>query len=203
MSTTEHLETETPQDNYEARYKEVQAWGTRTSQENARLKAENEALKQIAPKVVNIDLSEDVQAELDTLLDTDPDAWRLKMNQLEAQAKQKFNTELEQAQADALRKAELTRREQVLEAFVNNPDTVLTTASLEDIPVRIQKQLEEGELTFEEFLVTADTYLKTNKVIDSANPETLVNVALDKQGGSATPNRTEEGVEIAYEKAIF
>jgi len=212
----EHLNTETPantqagdtptkqegetQANYETRYKEAQAWGTKTSQENARLRAENEALKEVVPSVVTLNLSGDVQEELDTLLDTDPDAWRSRMNSLEADARKDLDSRIEKAQATALEKTELALRERVLDAFVTNPDTVLTTASLDEIPVRIQNKLEKGEITFEEFLGEADTYLKTGKVI--ANPTTPQSPNLDN-AGKGTPTLTEDGATASYGEAIF
>ena len=212
----EHLETETPanttagdtptkqegetQANYEKRYKEAQAWGTKTSQENARLRAENEALKEVVPTAVTLNLSGEVQEELDTLLDTDPDAWRSRMNSLEAEARKELDSRIEQAQAAAMKKTELAHREQVLEAFVNSPDTVLTTASLDEIPVRIQNKLEKGEITFEEFLGEADAYLQTGKVI--ANPTTPQSPNLDN-AGNGNPTLTEDGAVAAYGEAIF
>jgi hypothetical protein len=197
-TTQQGVETTT---DYEKRYKDAQAWGTKTSQENASLKAELEAIKQVVPKAIKLNLSEDVQEELDNLLDTDPDAWRVKMNQLEEEATTNFNMELEQAQASLLQKSELARREQVLEAFVNRPDTVLTTDSLGEIPVRLQNKLESGEITFDEFLVESDTYLKQGKTV--LNPETPTSNPLNKSGGTNTPTTNSKDVNASYEEIMF
>ena len=214
----EHLENETPANDtqagdtttqqgvdttvdYEKRYKDVQAWGTKVSQEKARLEAELEALKEVVPKAIKLNLSEDVQEELDTLLDTDPDAWRVKMNQLEEEATTNFNKQLEQAQTAKLQTLELAHREQVLEAFVNRPDTVITTDSLGEIPVRLQNKLESGEINFEEFLVEADDYLKKGKTVQ--NPTTPSANPLNSSGGTNSPTTNSKDVSASYEEIIF
>jgi hypothetical protein len=109
------------------------------------------------------------------------------MNQLEAEAQATLSTELSSVQTQASQQAELERRTEVLALFrEGHTDVQLTDEVLEnEIPPRIQKKLENGQVSFEEFLDEAYSYLKKGKAIYSPKVEDEPNMS--RVGGSANP----------------
>lgn len=181
---------------WEKRYKDTLADHTRRSQENARLRAELEAMRN-KPQV-----SADVQAELEDLKFRDPDAWKARLDQMEASHRKTYEDKL------AAITSELTVQEQrklELDDFImRNPgfhidDNVIAN----ELPQRLAKQLEKGEISFSDFLREAHQFLTTPKVIGNSQVPNKPN--LDKIGGGATPSAAaiDANIRTSYKTEIY
>jgi len=159
--------------NYEKMFKDTQAGFTKGQQRIKELEAERDVYKALAPNPMD-NLNEDVQAELDDLKYSDPDAWRIRLNEVEGQERTRLNERITETTSKATSEAaiqfELSRRGTVLESFNANSDTPLTDDQLaNDIPPRLTKKLEDGEITFEQLLVEAHQYIHTGRAIKGAD----------------------------------
>lgn len=208
--------TDTPEStqavDYEKRFKDTQAFATKIAQEKAdkerelaELKAELSVLKTTAKPSLTIDAQ--VQSELEDLKYSDPDAWRIRINELETAANAEFNSKIVEAKQLSSQQLELQRRANVLTQFQNeHPDVVFTDELLHlDIPQRIVKELENGKVTYEEFLNNVYNYVKTPKVIGSTT-KTLEQPNLSKTGGDDTPTKnssSNQNIIQTYENMEF
>lgn len=195
---TPEVKTDTPEQtqvDFEKRFKDTQAFATRIAQEKAEkereleeLKAELSVLRTAAKPSVTI--PKEVQDELEDLKYSDPEAWRSRMNQLEAEATQEFNSKLSTAKQATAQQLELNRRASILAEFeAAHPDIAFTDELLQlDIPARITKKLETGKVTYEEFLNEVVDFVKAPKVIGTA-AKTLKQPNLGKIGGDDTPTK--------------
>jgi hypothetical protein len=191
--STPNKDTQTPNGSeqhvdYEKRYKDLQSVFTKTTQELKVTKAKVEALAKLTqPKV---ELDEATAAELEELKFSDPEAWRAKVNSLEAEANKKHLESLSEVEKQAALQAELERRAQVLEDFnQRHPELQINDDVINsDIPPRFTKKLESGAISFEDFLNEVAEYLKTPKVIGSKD-KTLEQPNLGKIGGDNTPTK--------------
>ena len=211
-STTTDTPESTQQVDYEKRFKDTQAFATRIAQEKAdkereleELKAELSVLKTTAKPSLTID--EQTQSELEDLKYSDPDAWRAKVNELEHKASAEFNSKIAEAKQLSTQQLELQRRANVLAHFqTEHPDVEFTDELLHlDIPQRIVKELENGKVTYEEFLNNVYNYVKTPKVIGSTT-KTLEQPNLSKTGGDDTPTKNSSGnqnIIQSYENMEF
>ena len=199
MGTPETVVNDTPETqnvDFEKRFKDTQAYATKLAQEKAEIKkhkdeleAELSVLRQAAKPSVKID--EQLQSELENLKYSDPEAWRNRLNQLEAEANNEFNTKISEAKQSMTMQQELNRRTSILGQFQQeHPDVAFTDELLQfDIPLRITKKLEDGKVSYEEFLNEVYSYVKTPKVIGSTN-STLDQPNLNKLAGDDTPTKT-------------
>ena len=193
---------ETKPVDYEKRYNDLRADYTRKTQELSKVKGKVEVLTNLVIPDVTSTLSEAEKQDLEFLKDTDPDAWRVKLNTLEQQAKQKLEETLNQASKASSEKDELSRRNIVFEEFVARPNTKLSLDTLDDIPNRILKKLENGEVTFEDFLTEAEAFLQANKVVYQEKAPTEPN--FHKAGGSGNPVQDNgESASKQYKTAVF
>lgn len=211
-STTTDTPESTQQVDYEKRFKDTQAFATRIAQEKAdkereleELKAELSVLKTTAKPSLAID--EQTQSELEDLKYSDPDAWRAKVNELEQKANLEFNSKIDEAKKLSSQQLELQRRANILTQFqTEHPDVEFTDELLHlDIPQRIVKELENGKVTYEEFLNNVYNYVKTPKVVGSAT-KTLEQPNLSKTGGDDTPTKNSSGnqnIIQSYENMEF
>ena len=203
MGIPEGTTTDTPEStqtvDYEKRFKDTQAFATKIAQEKAdkereleELKAELSVLKTTAKPSLTIDAQ--MQSELEDLKYSDPDAWRTRVNELETKANAEFNSKIAEAKQLSSQQLELQRRANVLAQFqTEHPDVELTDELLHlDIPQRIVKELENGKVTYEEFLNNVYSYVKTPKVIGSTT-KTLEQPNLSKTGGDDTPTKNSSG----------
>lgn len=193
----------------EKRRRDTQSEYTKVAQQKKALEAENAALKSKALKDVQVALTPEQTAELDELKFSDPEAWRKKMNRLELEAlavrKKELEDEVTKVSADSLAKDELERRQDVLAEFNQaHPDFILDDSVIaNDIPPRITKRLETGEISFEAFLQECYDYTKTGKVIKQE--KTLGQPNLSMVGGGSTPDKRAETQDIvlSYNKEVY
>lgn len=193
----------------ERRRRDTQAAFTTTSQQVKALEAEKAALLKRFGSSTTVELPPEQAEELEELKFSDPEAWRAKLNQYESEAKQKrmseIDEELKQVSTQTLSENETERRKQVLQDFKEaNPGFSLDDDVIaNDIPPRITKKLETGEISFEAFLQECHTYLKTGKVIKTE--KNLGQPNLSKVGGGSEPDESamSEDVIASYAKTVF
>ena len=179
----------TPQEiDYEKRFKDTQAAFTKSQQALREKEARLKALEKLTQP--SLELDEATKTELDTLKYEDPDAWRKRVNQLEFEATKKYQETVNEAGKLAAQQAELERRSQVLAEFnKSHPDIAITDEVIQyDVPPRITKQLEDGKVTFEDFLTNVADYLKAPKVIGDGNAVPPAQPDLSKVGGDSNPS---------------
>lgn len=189
----------------EKKRREAQEALIKSRQELKKLEEANKKLQERVYNNVHIELSEEEKAALEELKFTDPDAWRIKMNQLEEEAKKKAKESLNEVMTEAEKAAELERRRIILEDFLaKNPGIVINDEVIEnDIPPRLTKKLENGEITFEEFLEESKKFLiKTGYVIgDTVKTPNSPN--LNKVGSAVTDKSVEEDFVKSYRDEIY
>jgi len=203
-STTSAVDSQQPKIDYEKRFKDTQAAFTKSQQALKEKEARLEALEKLTQPSLQLD--EATKTELDSLKYEDPDAWRAKVNQLESEAVQKHQETLDEAGRLAAQQAELERRGQVLEEFNrSHPNIALTDEVIQyDVPPRITKKLENGEVSFEAYLEEVATYLQAPKVVGDGN-KTLNQPNLSKVGGDDKPSDGAVKADIVkdYKNIVF
>ena len=211
---TPDVNTDTPESttvDYEKRFKDTQAFATKIAQEKAEkekelaeLKAELSVLKTTAQPSMSI--SKEMQEELEDLKYSDPETWRKKLNQLESEARNEFDSKVAEARNATSMQLELSKRASILNEYkAKHPDIAFTDELLNlDIPGRIVKKLENGQVTYEEFLNEVVHFVKAPKVIGSTN-STLDQPNLSKVGGDDTPTKdgTNKNLAKTYESMEF
>lgn len=192
----------------EQRQKDTQASYTKGQQRIKALEAENAKYREQLESSYKVTISDEVQEELESLKYEDPDAWRVKINSLERDAKMKQKETLDSLTSEARQAAEsqfeVDRRQQVLEQFNDSNGFEVTDELLaNEVPPRIMKKLEAGEVTFEDFLNEVKDYVTTGKAV--ANPQTLNQPSLGKSGGTAIPTEAKPEISLAssYEKDLY
>lgn len=176
----------------EFRRRATQAAFTKGQQKLKAIEAEKSLLEQ---KVGSLSVKE--TQELEELKVTDPDEWYKKMRDLESQAQKELKDELTQVSTKASMEAELARRAQVLSEFnQSHPDLILTDELLEyDVPQRLIKELENGKVSYEDFLEKVYTTLTKPAVVGDGN-KTLNQPDLGKLGGGHTVNKSVTAADI-------
>lgn len=189
-------DTQNAKQDWEKRFLDTQADYTRKCQENARLKAELEAYKNGDN---SLSLSEEQKQRLEELKYSDPDAWRKELNNLEKQKRDSLEKDI-QTKANEL--TEIEQRRIILDDFVKaNPQVLLNDEVIAlDIPPRITRKLEEGKISFSEFLVECKDYLSAKKVVKDVNT-TLEQPNLTKVGGDNKLNVKKDSID--YSKVII
>ncbi len=172
---------------YEKRFKDTQASYTKSQQELKAVKAKLEVLEQLTQPTIQLDPA--VQQELDDLKYSDPETWRQKMNTLENDARARHQSLLSEAEKNASIQAELERRALVLNEYNNShPNAPITQELIDfDVPARITKKLEKGEISFDDFIVEVHNFIYTPKKVGS-NTQVLNQPNLGQMGGGTTPS---------------
>lgn len=194
--TLEQSSESQQQVDYEKRYKDTQAAYTKSQQELKAAKAQVDVLEKLTTPQIQIDA--ETQRELDDLKYSDPDAWRTKMNNLELEARTKHQSTLSTAAQQAAMQAELERRTQVLDEYNrSHPGYEITDEVIQlDVPTRITKKLESGEISFDNFLTEVKDFLYSPKKVGTPN-KTLGQPNLGNIGGGDTPSDTAVTLDIA------
>lgn len=171
----------------ERRRRDTQGEYSRTQQALKALETENAQLTAGWAEDVASTLTSDQREELDTLKHEDPDAWRQKLNQYEADNRTSFSEKTSGIKAKVQQETELESRTRILDEYnAANPDFALTDDVIEnDLPPRFTKLLEKGEITFAEFVAKSADYLGKPKVVkgDQAPDD----VSLSKAPGGTQP----------------
>lgn len=150
----------------ELRYRNTQASFTRAQQES---KKHQEISKQLTDQLISnstIHITAEQQEELDELKLKDPDAWREKLTTYEAEAKTILQAKVDEAHQAGHKVSELELRQIKLDAFTESTGIALNDQIIEEqLPAKYTKQLESGEITFDQFLEAAKTYLTKGSVV--------------------------------------
>ena len=190
--------------NYEKRFKDTQSAYTKSQQELKAAKAKLEALEKLTQPVVQLD--EATQAQLDELKYANPEAWRDKMNSLEAEAKLKYLSALSEAEKIAMQQDELEQRAQILSEYNSkHPHNPITDEVIMfDVPPRITKKLENGEISFEQFLSEAHNFLYTPKTVGDTN-KPLNQPNMKNFGGGVTPSEDAQNSNVIenYKNLVY
>lgn len=190
----------------EKRRRDTQAEYTRNQTRLKQLERENTELKLGWEKDAISKLPVEAQEELENLKLTDPDAWRAKINELEAEQKTKFGTKLDEVRKSAEESTTLETRAEQFEAFkAANPELELNDDVIaNDIPPRFVKQLEKGEIDFATFLNKCGEFLSKGKVLKPA-PAPGEQATLDDVGGGIVPGTEAEAKQasVSYSKETY
>jgi len=177
----------------EKRTRDAQAELSKSQNTNRGLQAENGVLKQSAMSIVPDDfqLSDADLAEIDKLKTTDPEAYRLRVNALEKDAKEHQAKALDESTSKAREDAQTSHvaksRVTILSEFREaNPDLLISDDVLvNDVPPRFMKGVQDGDYTYGEYLEKVKTYVGTGKSAskkDEGDPHNI-----HKMNGSQTP----------------
>ena len=116
------------------------------------------------------------------------------MREFEADNKKAISDKKDKIKEAATKESLLEQRKQTLASFNEaNPDFQITDDIIaNDLPPRMMKDLEEGNVTFEKFLENAKDYLDKGKVVAGAeetikDDETPTQVNLSDQPGTNHP----------------
>jgi len=190
----------------EVRRRDTYSSLSKTNNENVALKAENTAMAAQWEEDAMDNLSDAERADLAELKATDPDAYIAKRAEHTEAAKEQFGTRRAKVKETAEKESEIDRRTRLVEEYnLANPGAELTDDVIEnDVPPRITKQLASGDITFDEFLDKASTYLKSGKVIEPG-AKTDKQVNLSKAGGSSKPEEraVEADIKETYKNTVF
>lgn len=161
------------------------------------LEAELEVYKSLVPTDLNI--SAEKQEQLDVLKYENPDKWFEEMSALKAELQNSFKEQTEKAISEAKQQAlvndSIEARSKTLEEFNASVSTPLTDEQLQfDIPPRLLKQVESGDLTFKEMLHKAHEYINGPKRV--TNPDMVDEPSFNHTPGGINPNKA-SGVDIA------
>lgn len=173
----------------EKRHRDTQGSYTKSQQQIKLLQAENAKLAEQWEQDAMENLTAAEKSKLQELKVQDTDAYIKKVGEIKQEAKVKFDERRTNLSKEVNQLTELQTREILLEEYNNkHPDAQITDEVItNDVPPRIVKKLEKGEVTFEEFLIEANRYITTPKSIKK--DEELENGPnLDKAGGSDTPS---------------
>ena len=170
--------------NLEKRRRDTQgALGKASQQLAVESKMREELEKRVATQTT-LTLTPEQTENLAALKLENPDEWRMQMNKLENEAAASVQAELKTLSSETSQQAEISRRAQVLADFNATAAMQITDEVLiNDIPPRIAKKLELGEITFEEFLTEAQTYLLAPKKVGGTAVADAP--SLGKAGGSS------------------
>lgn len=188
----------------EKRRRDTQSALGKSTQELAAERKMREELEKRVAAQVKIDMTPEESERLENLKFDDPEAWRKEMNKLEQKATTTVQEELSSLSTEASQYAEKERRVQILEDFNSKAKVPITDEVLEnDIPPRLVKKLESGEVTFEEFLAQAEDYLTSPKKVAGTKIEAQPN--LNSAGGAAAPSEAARAMQSAddYKNTIF
>ena len=188
----------------EKRRRVDQAAYTQTRQQLAKEKAVSEELSNKFLSIAS-PLSEDQKEELADLKVSDPDQWRVKLNEYETAAKEARRQTLEETRQAGAQKGELEMRQEAIAEFAQSTGIELTDEIItREVPPKYVAQLEAGEITFDDFLQTAKVYVAGEKVIAGANdkPKNEPDIG-DMPGGNRPQDPSSAQEDVAYESQIF
>jgi hypothetical protein len=190
----------------EKRRRDTESAFSKERQRAAALEAEARELRNQLAQRIKVEVPPQDAARLEDLKYSDPEAWRKEMNRLEQASLANLNTQFSEASRKAAGEIEVERRRQVLDEFkAANSDFDLTDEIVSnDIPPRITKKLEQGKVSFEEFLVEVRDYLSHGKVIGDPSPvKTAPNLSTVGGGSKPDANAKTEDAILSYRDEIY
>lgn len=190
----------------EKRFRDTQGHYTKTNKRLKELETVNSKLESHLIETATNHLTVEQKDQLDELKLRDPDAWREKLNEHEQTAKQLQNERIEAFRKEGKEMSELQVRQHQFKEFTETTGIELNDDVIADqLPARFSKQLEKGEISFEQFLEKAQAFLTKERVIAGADADTTTPRSLDRLPGGATPTETaqHEDIKQTYKKTVF
>lgn len=170
----------------EIRRRDTQSALQQERTEKQRLAAENAELVSGWEADVTDTLTAEEQSSLEELKHQDPDAWHKKLLELRDGKKAKFQEKRTEIANKAEAVSAQASRAEILNAFESQYPGVLTDDVLQnDIPPRYVKQLENGEVTYKQFLQNCVDYVQKDKVLDKGETAPKVTDLSAEAGGGA------------------
>jgi len=195
----------------EKRQRDAQAELGRTQADLRKSTAANGVLMDAAGTIIPDDfqLNDAELEDLKHLRTSDPDAYRLRVNDLEGKAKDAQSTKLKEATAKAGDDADLAHvaknRLSVLQDFREaNPELVITDDVLiNDVPPRLLAGVTEGNYSYGEYLDKVKVYISTGKKAPGSENNDPHNI--NSMPGSNTPGKgaAERAGKSDYAKITF
>ena len=184
-------------------YRDNQSGYTKSQQSLKEAEATVEALRnQLVKNVQPLELPPEEKARLDTLLETDPNAWRKEMNKLDTDHTETVTKLADEVTDEVRATTEIQRRVGLLEGLNASRENPVTVDMLDnDVPARINNKLADGSITFEAYLVEASTYIDADKTI--ATTTDTKTTSLETANGSSTASTTKQEDEIDYSTLTF
>ena len=193
--------------NSERRRRDTQTSQQEATQSVKRAEAKVKALTNKLEGSIRPKLTVEQAEELEDLKESNPEAWREKLNEYDSKAYDEYVEEIEEIDQDTEADVEIERRTEVFERFKSdNPELKLDNNVFEnDLPPRITGKLKEGELTFEEFLEEAKEYLLKGKKIVNTGKGEEEEPNLGKSGGTteATNFAVKGDIKESYDNEVF
>lgn len=188
---------EPKQEDWEKKFKDTQAAYTKARQEIAALKTKAAALESEIQKS-GYTVSEDVAQELEELKYSDPEAWRQRLNHIEAERAKSIDSKIaEEVESEV-------RRQQLEEYNAANPEYKINDyVALNVLPGSFLQRLENGEISFQGFLAEAGAYLRKIKIGPGSSPNAGQGQIINNVDGGSTPQGAPGNVDISYKDAIF
>lgn len=169
------------------------------------IEKENEKLRKLL--VPQLELTTEQKEELQDLQNTDPVAWRVKLQGYEAAAQTKLDEQLSNVSKETAFEVEVARRAEVLEQFTkDNPGYQMNDDVLaNDVPPRIKDKLANGDISFEEFLEETKEFFSKGKTVIGKETEEEEEPNLNESGGgsTATKQAVEEDINKSYATEIY
>lgn len=187
----------------EIRRRDTQSEYTKAQQKKVELEAKLSEYEKELSKNVQIMVSDEEKAELEALRYDDPNAWRHRVNELEREAVEKAQKDLQEKVAKSSFEVEIERRKTVLKDFQESTGIMVNDDVLaNDIPPRITQKLANNEVSFEDFLLEVGEYLTSGKAIHTGDKApNLPN--LGKTGGGTMPEDDSIYNSMNYEQEIY
>lgn len=152
-------------------------------------------------------LTKEQKFELNELKKTNPERWRAKLNEYEEAGKTQLKDELSTIRTESASKGELEVRKDQMAAFSESTGIELTDEVVaNDLPPRYMRDLEAGNITFEDFLNQAGEFLTKNKVIQGADESTDDDTkSLGTVAGGKEPSQEAQAGDLdeTYKDVIF
>lgn len=190
----------------EIRRRDTYSSYSKSKNENVALKSENAEMAKQWETDAMANLSSDDKADLAELRESDVDAYIAKKAEHVQAAKEQFGARRAKVKETAEHETELERRTRLVEEYnAENPTAMLTQDVIDnDVPPRMLKAVEAGEITFDEFVTRATAYLKANKILEPGVTK-AEEPNLSRSGGGSTPDASaiEKEAQNSYKKEIF
>lgn len=188
----------------EIRRRDTQSHMTKVSQRAAALENTVNAMSEELEAAIVSTATVQQQAELAELKASDPDAWRLKLIELEKTAKGTAKTKIDQLRSTGDAQVELERRAASLKEFKEaNPGFDLNDDIIaNELPPRLVKQLADGKIDFDNFLVQAKKFLDGEITVAKNEPGNNL-PDLGKAAGGSKPGSNDKPDAKAYKDEVY
>lgn len=189
----------------ERRLRDTHAAFHKSQKELKGLKNTAEALEQRILERTEVPLTADQRAELTELKEKDPEAWRAKLNEYETVGKQSLKDELAQIRKESSTKSEIEIRQEQMAAWSAETGIELNDEIVaNELPPKFVKELQNGDVTFEQFLEKAGNFLgKKATTVPPENEDPIKD--LNSVAGDTEPTKTAQLHQDSedYSKTVF